>query len=325
MHAGITVVIPCLNAAPFLHDALGSVRAQSRQPDKVILVDDGSTDGSVAIAREFGVTILETSGRRGPSTARNLGWRAATQPLIAFLDADDLWASDHLETLAGALEVHPTVELAYSGVQSFGTMMGIRPNPLPPHVPTDSRVAAAMTCFVPQMAVMIRRSALEASGGYDEMLRVAEDFDLFARLAHRAPFVTTGRTTAMYRQHSAQTTRRQQRAVALASVQVRERNYEAFHCAAGSDEDQRLREAVRAAWTQDIRYAWSEQDREGFDALLELCHSVPEGIPVARAWRRRATFLWYPWRAASAIWRSLPARPSGLQRWVSRTVLGTPG
>ncbi len=91
----ITVIIPAYNAAAYLEEALASVRAQTRSPAEVIVVDNGSTDDSQKIARRAGARVLLLE-RPNLSAARNEGIRAASQPWIAFLDADDLWHPDKL-------------------------------------------------------------------------------------------------------------------------------------------------------------------------------------------------------------------------------------
>src|SRR5258705_11929360 len=91
----ISVVIPAYNASAYLAEALESVRGQTAQPTEVIVVDDGSTDATAAIARAGGATVL-SQPNMGISAARNAGIRAATQPWVAFLAADDLWEADKL-------------------------------------------------------------------------------------------------------------------------------------------------------------------------------------------------------------------------------------
>src|SRR5262244_3231712 len=91
----ISVVIPAYNAAAFIAEALESVRAQTRAAAEVIVVDNGSTDASPRLAEAAGACVLRLE-RPGVSRARNVGIRAATQPWIAFLDADDLWQPDKL-------------------------------------------------------------------------------------------------------------------------------------------------------------------------------------------------------------------------------------
>jgi hypothetical protein len=88
----LSAIVPTFNAGRFLGEAIASIRGQSRPPDEIIIVDDGSTDGTAELARSFGgaVRYLKTDNI-GPAATRNHGIRAATGDYVSFLDADDLW------------------------------------------------------------------------------------------------------------------------------------------------------------------------------------------------------------------------------------------
>jgi glycosyltransferase involved in cell wall biosynthesis len=109
----VSVVIPAYQAEAHLARALACVAAQSRPPAEVIVVDDGSTDATSQIALRAGATVL-WQANRGVAAARNAGIRAARQPWIALLDADDTWTSDRLETHWDALQSAPDVRLSFS-------------------------------------------------------------------------------------------------------------------------------------------------------------------------------------------------------------------
>ncbi len=116
----ISVVIPAYNASAYLAEALESVRGQTAQPTEVIVVDDGSTDATAAIARAGGATVL-SQPNMGISAARNAGIRAATQPWVAFLDADDLWEADKLRAQWLAAEGCPDVGAVFTNFIEFDT------------------------------------------------------------------------------------------------------------------------------------------------------------------------------------------------------------
>ncbi len=145
----ISVVIPAYNSATFLADALASAWGQSRRPAEILVVDDGSTDSTRALAAASGATVLETGVNSGPATARNIGMRAAMGDLIAFLDADDLWEPDHLLVCAGLLEQHPDAAVAFSMVSHFGAT-----NHLPPFVLPDGVPVAALETLWEQNPVI---------------------------------------------------------------------------------------------------------------------------------------------------------------------------
>jgi glycosyltransferase involved in cell wall biosynthesis len=109
----ISVVIPMFNSAATIRRAMGSVFQQSYQPIEIIVVDDGSHDDGVAIIRESfcGVKVVSQKNL-GTSAARNAGILAATSDWIAFLDADDIWLPNHLETATKIISLYPEVHVA---------------------------------------------------------------------------------------------------------------------------------------------------------------------------------------------------------------------
>ena len=116
--APVSAVIPCYRCAGTIGRAIGSIAAQTLRPAEVILVDDGSGDGTLerlhAIAAEHPagwIRVLSQPQNRGAADARNAGWAAATQPYLAFLDADDAWHPRKIELQYGYLQAHPEVSL----------------------------------------------------------------------------------------------------------------------------------------------------------------------------------------------------------------------
>src|SRR5258705_5670466 len=103
----ISAVIPCFNAAPWLRAAIESALGQSRPVAELIVVDDGSTDCSRAIASEYPVRILRVPENRGHASARNLALREAAHDMVAWLDADDFWDPHHCAVVVPLLEAHP--------------------------------------------------------------------------------------------------------------------------------------------------------------------------------------------------------------------------
>lgn len=99
MNPTVAVIIPAWNAEPTLEQCLGSLEAQTTDADEIILVDDGSSDGTAEIASSYNIIILETGGRRGPATARNMGAQAASADVLLFLDADVTIPENLLESI----------------------------------------------------------------------------------------------------------------------------------------------------------------------------------------------------------------------------------
>src|SRR5690349_18103068 len=105
----VSVVVPVRDGERFLAEALGSAAAQTPAAHELLVVDDGSADGSAELAERLGARVLRQA-REGQAAARNLGVRAATGELVAFLDADDLWPARSLERRLAAMRAHPSAE-----------------------------------------------------------------------------------------------------------------------------------------------------------------------------------------------------------------------
>ena len=118
MHAPISVIIPCFNAASFLERAVNSVLNQSYAPAQIILIDDASGDSSLDVMHHLknkhpsaNIQIDSMSQNSGPGAARNRGWELASEPWLAFLDADDAWHPDKLRIQWEWISSHLDVQL----------------------------------------------------------------------------------------------------------------------------------------------------------------------------------------------------------------------
>jgi len=200
----LSVILPVYNAGPYLDQALRSVLRQADADLEILAVDDGSTDDSAArlaawqaIEPRIRVQRIEN---RGPAGARNAALAMARAPLLAFIDADDLWPADKLALQCARLAAEPRLE-AVSGFTSWfdrAAENGLEPA-------TDARV---VTLFHVHLgALVLRRATLERLGGFDEALRFSEDQDLYMRLReHGLPFTILQRPTLYYRRHEASMT-----------------------------------------------------------------------------------------------------------------------
>lgn len=173
----VSVVIPCHNYGRFLADALGSVAAQTYPAHEVIVVDDGSTDGSADLARAAMPDVRVISqAKSGISAARNSGIAAATGDLIAFLDADDLWPAESLALRIASIEADASVIGAFGKVEQFLCPM------------IDDAARSRLTCPPGQVSarlagtMLLRRSVVERVGPFDTNLTVGETMDWVARL-----------------------------------------------------------------------------------------------------------------------------------------------
>jgi glycosyltransferase involved in cell wall biosynthesis len=217
-HLPIAVVIPAHNAEPFLDETLESVWAQSAPPSEVIVVDDGSTDRTAAIARRHRVIVL-TQPNIGPSEARNAGIRHTAQPWIALLDADDVWSPDKLETQWQAIKASPDVGAVFSdfiefdAVGSEGTpyfsakphYWAVKRTELAPGIMLCDRESLAQQAlqgnFFAPSTLVVRRSLLIQVGLFDPGVWGREDIDCILRLLTVCPMAVVERPLMRSRLH----------------------------------------------------------------------------------------------------------------------------
>jgi glycosyltransferase involved in cell wall biosynthesis len=179
MDRGITisVIIPAYNAARFLPRCLNSVFAQTLKPAEVIVVDDGSTDDTAAVAAALGARVI-SQANGGISAARNTGIRNASGDWLAFLDADDLWAPEKLERQAA--RIRPETVLVYTGIRIFDDK-GVR-GEKPAIDPIAARKMLRYCNPITPSTVLLRREAVAQIGGFRKGLDACEDWGLWFRL-----------------------------------------------------------------------------------------------------------------------------------------------
>jgi glycosyltransferase involved in cell wall biosynthesis len=204
----LTVVVPTHNRALLLRAAIESVLASPliSEPDQVVIVDDDSTDGTPAVAAEFGTRYVRV-GCGGPSGARNAGLALAEGEYVAFLDDDDVWFSGNMEEQLEVLDEHPECAFAYGRFQFTTHDLEWFGEPGPPRPLRSGLVPDFVYLNIPQIAVVLfRRKYLDALGGFDAGLRYGEDVDVMVRLASRHPVVSVDHVGAAWRQrpHSKQ-------------------------------------------------------------------------------------------------------------------------
>ena len=190
----VSVIIPAYNSQATLADAVASVLAQSLGDFELIVIDDGSSDDTLAIARSFSdarIEVVAAPHSGLPAVARNLGLQVASGEYVAFLDSDDTWQPTKLERQLALFSASPEVGAVHCGAvylvsdEPDAVPLSWRlANPAPP-----ARVLAELlrrnTIYTPSMVV--RRALLERVGGFDPdpRLRGPEDLDLWLRLAEQ--------------------------------------------------------------------------------------------------------------------------------------------
>lgn len=184
----VSVIIPTYDRLPLLEEAVSSVRAQTLREVEIIVVDDGSRDGTFAwLCEQPDLRALRLEQRRGPSAARNLGAAAARAPYLAFLDSDDLFRPDKLRRQLALLEAEP--ELGLCHCDEIWLRGGRELRQRAKHEKRGGRIFehCLPLCRISPSAAVLRRTVFEALGGFDEELEVAEDYELWLRLTCSHP------------------------------------------------------------------------------------------------------------------------------------------
>lgn len=185
--ARVSVVIPTYNRRDLVREAIASVTAQSYPDVEVIVVDDGSDDGTAEVVRQFAGVQYVYQANRGVSAARNEGVARARGELLAFLDSDDLWQPDKLAHQMALFEQQPDVHICQT--DEIWLRNGVRVNPHHKHRKTGGDLFARglALCVVSPSAVMMRRALFERLGGFDDTLPACEDYDLWLRITAHLP------------------------------------------------------------------------------------------------------------------------------------------
>ena len=207
----VSVVIPAKNAAAYIGETIASALAQA-EVTEIIVVDDGSTDGTLAIVRAIDDPRLRlmTNDDAGVSAARNLGARNARGDWLVFLDADDRLRPDAVTTLLMAAKSAPHAVLVYGDyntIDSAGRTIGRRGLLKGRQKPSGNVLErlAGGNFIVNGGIMLIRLDAFRASGGFDVSLRYCEDWHCWCRLAALGEFAYVPKILLDYRLHTTNT------------------------------------------------------------------------------------------------------------------------
>ncbi len=241
----VSVIIPVYNAGKTIREALDSVLAQTYRDFELIIVNDGSTDDSDAVIHRYitdgrGDITCVAQKNKGAAAARNAGIRIARGELIAFLDADDLWDTDKLKTAVDALEARPEAMMVFSDMRHSVDGKMIHASYL--HERGYRHVSSGQVYdnllkenFIFTPTVVMRKSVFATIGYFDESLKIAEDYDLWLRVARDHEVLFVDRPLVTRRRLGANITENRE-VYALSAIRLKEKLLNIHR-----DEPQRLR------------------------------------------------------------------------------------
>jgi len=205
----VTVIIPAFNRLDYINQTIDSVLSQTHQPLELIVVDDGSSDGTLEAIKEYGDKLLllqhPNGENRGQAAAINLGLKQAKGEFIAILDSDDYWHNDYLSELLSILNANQDVSVCYCN----GMAVDNSGNHLYPlfkkdqHIERNQRGDILLNCYISSPGTtVVRRSLYEKVGCLDQSLRSGQDHDMLIRFAEQGRFSFCDKHLFYYRQHA---------------------------------------------------------------------------------------------------------------------------
>ncbi len=185
----ISAIVPVYNRATRIVPCVESILSQSLPPKEIIVIDDGSTDGTVEALKPFqaDIEIIPLAHNQGVSTARNIGVEAARGTWISFLDSDDLWHKDKLHGQWRFLKENPFYNIVQS--EEIWIRNGTRVNPCNHHQKPEGWIwlPSLSLCLVSPSSVLMKKDLFSAYGGFDPSLPACEDYDLWLRISRDHP------------------------------------------------------------------------------------------------------------------------------------------
>lgn len=209
----VSVIVPTYNCARFVGAAIDSVLGQSYHPIEVVVVDDGSSDDTLAALSGFGERIrVFKQPNGGPAAARNHAVAQARGEYLAFLDGDDLWLPGHLAGLMGHLQAHPQDKVAFGDwlvwhAEADGTYPALPATVGPRSLQFDPNASGwiytklLFDSVIHIIAAVVHRSVYEAVHGFDEGLRTGSDYDFWLKVTRRFTVAKLTGSVAVYRQN----------------------------------------------------------------------------------------------------------------------------
>jgi glycosyltransferase involved in cell wall biosynthesis len=184
----VSIIIPTHNRKAFVLEAVGSVLAQTYEDFELIVVDDGSADGTGEALKRYEESLHYLyQANQGVSAARNNGLSLAQGEFIAFLDSDDLWLPKKLAIQIAFMDQHPEAQICYT--DELWVRRGVRTNPKKRHAKYSGEIYphCLPLCIISPSSALMQRALFAQVGTFDPGLPVCEDYDLWLRVAARFP------------------------------------------------------------------------------------------------------------------------------------------
>ena len=212
--AAVSVIIPAYQPGPYLRLALDSLLAQTFTDWDAVVVDDGSAEDLLWVADVDPRISFVRQANQGLSAARNFAVGSTGAPLVAFLDADDVWLPDKLAAEVAAMAARPALALVSTRFQIIDDAGVVTGDGFEGY--HDSYESLLQGCGICVSTVVVRRSVLDEVGLFDPTLASAQDWDLWLRIAHEHPLSRLDEVLALYRIHPGGMTRNWRRSRAEA-------------------------------------------------------------------------------------------------------------
>jgi len=203
----VSVIMNCLNCSKYLNEAIDSVYSQTFQDWEIIFWDNASTDNSAKIAKSYDSKLRYfCSEKTVPlGQARNLAIEKAMGKYIAFLDCDDIWLPEKLEMQIKIFKENPDVMLVYSNSSVMDSEGNILRNALDPQKLVRGNIFNELLSrhnFIALLTVIINKEVLDEVGIFNNNYNIAEEYDLFLRIAYKHPIDYVEQPLGKYRVHN---------------------------------------------------------------------------------------------------------------------------
>ncbi len=283
----VSVIIPAYNRETYLAETLDSLQAQTLQDFEVIVVDDGSTDGTADLIRRRPERIHYIyQENAGPAAARNRGLSQARGRFVAFLDSDDLWRPRFLEATTARLLRDPAIDVAFCRFQTMDDGKRILSGHGKRAHEGDVTAQLFASTFITTPSVLVRRSVVEEVGGFNSSLLTNEDYDLWLRLSLHHRFGYVDEPLCLRRSHPGTQSRNGSPVPLIRKARLLERYYAKPEYAAKIPPEVANRRLAKVYFTAGKMSHRGRCYVEACDLLRRSLYYRPRSLKV---------WLWYLW------------------------------